>query len=80
MSTPSMATPSRGGPMGGGGMDTEIRTTCTYICGECHVEQEIKPKVVVNFSTIGPIITVLRIPFVAASVATEFSTRNERAD
>ena len=37
-----MATP-RGG--GAGAVVDEMRQTCTYICGECHVEQEIKPKV-----------------------------------
>ena len=42
MNTPGMATP-RGG--GAGAVVDEMRQTCTYICGECHVEQEIKPKV-----------------------------------
>ena len=43
MSTPNVATPNRGGM--GAPMEEMRIPTMQYICGECHVEQEIKPKV-----------------------------------
>ena len=43
MSTPGGATPGRGL-----GMDEMRAPTMQYICGECHQEQEIKPKVTLS--------------------------------
>ena len=61
MTTPGGATPS-GGALG---VDVMRVSTMMYICGECHVEQEIKPKV--NFET--PFYEIARISWLFLKIS-----------
>ena len=74
MATPGGVTPGRMGA------DESTRApTMQYICGECHQEQEIRPKVFFRlFWYI--ILLMFRIRSDAENVGTEFCTRKEPED
>ena len=67
------ATPGRGLTL------DEGPRTMEYICGECHFNQEVKPKVTVSLESL-ELKFSFRIPSDAESAATESSTKSEPDD
>ena len=67
------ATPGRGLTL------DEGPRTMEYICGECHFNQEVKPKVTLSLESL-ELEFSFRIPSDAESAATESSTKSEPDD